>query len=323
MARVYGTSEGVPRRREHGARNLAPVLAVAAGLLVAVYVAGGGRRRVELDTIPPAVQDLEKKIQMEDLKGWLNQAYENGQASKPLHPLGDLDPFTHEPMSADNPEAAVRNAKTKYIMNTVYQNAQQDMAKAQQDARDYVGTDAGCTHHDINQTDYAGQIADAVSGVTCMAWADASSMPYPFNETSPDVYPDLSQNFCRNPGAQKMAAWCWLSTLKTAIDNGQNVSDEEGVSWEYCDIGSRCGVDVPILHAVNRNQTSGPILSFSQEGHFASVASDSVALFSYTLSPSLERRQQGSGLHHLHMARKHKHRRATIKQQLAYMVEQH
>uniref|UniRef100_A0A7S4HAW5 Kringle domain-containing protein n=1 Tax=Guillardia theta TaxID=55529 RepID=A0A7S4HAW5_GUITH len=261
MARVYGTSEGVPRRREHGARNLAPVLAVAAGLLVAVYVAGGGRRRVELDTIPPAVQDLEKKIQMEDLKGWLNQAYENGQASKPLHPLGDLDPFTHEPMSADNPEAAVRNAKTKYIMNTVYQNAQQDMAKAQQDARDYVGTDAGCTHHDINQTDYAGQIADAVSGVTCMAWADASSMPYPFNETSPDVYPDLSQNFCRNPGAQKMAAWCWLSTLKTAIDNGQNVSDEEGVSWEYCDIGSRCGVDVPILHAVNRNQAlSSPSL---------------------------------------------------------------
>ena len=53
--------------------------------------------------------------------GRLNQAYENGHASKPLHPLGDLDPFTHEPMSADNPEAAVRNAKTKYIMDTVYQ----------------------------------------------------------------------------------------------------------------------------------------------------------------------------------------------------------
>ena len=213
-------------------------------------------RRAALEEVPPAVGELAQHVNVDDSRAFLNEIREKGLAGETLHPLGDLNPFTHLPEEDDNPESVLRRAKTRAIVRVADETGQQDMAEAQQAARDDMGTDAGCTHEKEDQTDYAGEIAQTVSGGDCMDWQEAIdngfynitveplseglSEPQVDTDENPVVDPSLTGNYCRNPYKQRIAAWCILASATPGATG-------EGSNWEYCDVGSRCGVNVPVL----------------------------------------------------------------------------
>lgn len=233
---------------------------VVAGLMgvgcavVLLQLAGGRARRVALvEELPPVIGELEQHINVEESKSFLNGIREKGLTGQTLHPYGDLNPFTHEPEAEDNPESVLRRAKTRAIVRTADAGAKAEMAEAQQAARDFMGSDAGCTHEKTDQTDYSGEIAVSVSGGACLPWSEAVSLKL-YNTTEDEEVPvDLPStavsNYCRYPFGARIAAWCVLASAKTAIEEGKDIPEAEGENWEYCDIGRRCAVDVPILKA--------------------------------------------------------------------------
>ena len=211
------------------------------------------RRAALVEELPPVIGELEQHINVEDSKSFLNGIREKGLTGQTLHPFGDLNPFTHEPEAEDNPESVLRRAKTRAIVRTADAGAKAEMAQAQQAARDFMGSDAGCTHKKKDQTDYSGEIAMSVSGGACLPWSEAVSLKL-YNTTEDEEVPvDLPatavSNYCRNPFGARIAAWCVLASAKTAIEEGKGIPEAEGENWEYCDIGRRCAVDVPILKA--------------------------------------------------------------------------
>jgi len=207
-----------------------------------------------VEELPPVIGELEQHINVEESKNFLNDIREKGLTGQTLHPYGDLNPFTHEPEAEDNPESVLRRAKTRAIVHTADVESHQEMADAQQSARDFMGSDAGCTHEDTDQTDYSGEIAQTVSGGDCLPWQEAVELKlYNTSDAEEDPMPALPEtavsNFCRNPFGARIAAWCVLASAKTAVEDGESMPEAEGANWEYCDIGRRCAVDMPILKA--------------------------------------------------------------------------
>jgi hypothetical protein len=171
---------------------------------------------------------------------------ENAKNTQPLHPNADLDPFTHEQLSPQaNIESTLRAAKTKSIVTQVEKDAAAEMQQAQKDARDATGADTGCTHELKDQKDYTGVVASTVSGQACVTWVEASPEGSANSSFIPTDFDELfaMRDYCRNPGGGRLGAWCFIKQFPT--------EDVEGQTWEYCDIGSRCSVDAPILAQVD------------------------------------------------------------------------
>jgi len=206
-------------------------------------------RRGALEELPPVIGELEQHINVEDAKSFLNDIREKGLAGTTLHPYGDLNPFTHEPEAEDNPESVIRRAKVRAIVWQAANESKQEMADAQQAARDFMGSDAGCTHEKTDQTDYSGEIAQTVSGQDCLPWTEAADLLlYNVSADEGGALPENAvSNYCRNPFGERIAAWCVLASAKTVLEETGNMPVIEGQNWEYCDIGRRCAVDVPIL----------------------------------------------------------------------------
>jgi len=210
------------------------------------------RRTVLVEELPPVIGELEQHINVSDSKNFLNEIREKGLTGQTLHPYGDLNPFTHEPEAEDNPESVLRRAKTRAIVATADVESKQEMADAQQSARDFMGSDAGCTHEKTDQADYSGQIAQTVSGGDCLPWQEAVDLKlYNTSDAEEEPAPALPEsavsNYCRNPFGVRIAAWCVLASAKTTVEDGEAMPLDEGANWEYCDIGRRCAVDMPIL----------------------------------------------------------------------------
>ena len=152
-------------------------MAVVLGLACAVAMMQIVRKptmRVSLaEELPPVIGELEQHINVEDSRAFLNEIRDKGLSGQTLHPYGDLNPFTHLPEEDNNPESVIRRAKTKAIVQNADVESQQEMSDAQQAARDFMGSDAGCTHKLVNQQDYKGNLAQTVSGENCLPWADA------------------------------------------------------------------------------------------------------------------------------------------------------
>lgn len=66
------------------------------------------------------------------------------------------------------------------------------------------------TCSDGKQTDYRGTKSTTRGGLTCQAWA--SQTPHKHTRT-PDKYPSLEENYCRNPDNEP-AAWCYTTSSK-------------------------------------------------------------------------------------------------------------
>ena len=64
------------------------------------------------------------------------------------------------------------------------------------------------TCSDGNQKDYRGTKSTTQGGLTCQAWASQS--PHKHNR-SPEDYPSLEENYCRNPDKEP-AAWCYTTS---------------------------------------------------------------------------------------------------------------
>ena len=233
---------------------VAALLGMGCAVVLLQLAGAPGRRTALVEELPPVIGELEQHINVEDSKAFLNDIRDKGLTGQTLHPYGDLNPFTHEPEAEDNPESVLRRAKTRAIVRTADQESQQEMADAQQAARDFMGSDAGCTHEETDQTDYSGEIAQTVSGGDCLPWQEAVDLKL-YNITDDEAADaaalpaDAVSNYCRNPFGQRIAAWCVLASAKTAVEEGQGIPEAEGENWEYCDIGRRCAVDVPILKA--------------------------------------------------------------------------
>jgi hypothetical protein len=263
-------------QRRPRARPMRGIVAVIVGVACAVvllqFVGTPRARLVSLEDVPPVVGELEQHINVEDAKSFLNSIRDKGLTGETLHPLGDLNPFTHQPEDPTNPESVLRRAKTRAIVQDADRESKQEMADAQQTARDFMGTDAGCTHEKEDQTDYAGEIAQSVSGTDCMDWQEAIALklynisieplsdgleePQIDIDGLPVVDASLTSNFCRNPYKQRIAAWCILASAKETLETTGAIPEGEGKNWEYCDVGSRCGVNVPILKAVPDSATA-------------------------------------------------------------------
>ena len=68
-------------------------------------------------------------------------------------------------------------------------------------------TDIGC--YSGSGVNYRGSARVTSSGVTCQSWSSQSPHKHFF---SPLDFPQLtSHNFCRNPGAQEAAPWCYTT----------------------------------------------------------------------------------------------------------------
>lgn len=204
---------------------------------------------------PEALNDLLNHVDIADKKSWMTEIYHKAKGAQLLHPLADIDPFTGQPLDGSSHEAILRHHATKAIADQMDEAATADMDAAQQAARDEVGADAGCTHRDLNQTDYAGTQATAVTGQACMDWGTAFADGLSMYATS--LYPSLSGNECRNPDGSKLGAWCYLESAANTS------ADVEGEQWEYCDIGTRCAVDMPILR---QEQPSGKMQQLGDVG---------------------------------------------------------
>ena len=76
------------------------------------------------------IGELEQHINVSDSKKFLNEIREKGLTGQTLHPLGDLNPFTHELEAEDNPESVLRRAKTRTIVATADVEPKQEMADA-------------------------------------------------------------------------------------------------------------------------------------------------------------------------------------------------
>jgi hypothetical protein len=82
----------------------------------------------------------------------MHDIIENAKNVKTLHPNADIDPFTKEALSPDsNIESLLRAKKTQKVVSDVNDAATEEMSNAQQDARNVVGIDSGCTHNLQNQ----------------------------------------------------------------------------------------------------------------------------------------------------------------------------
>ena len=250
--------------RGGGLRTALPVLlgmGCAVVLLQLVSTPARTPGRAVLEELPPVIGELEQHINVEDSKAFLNDIREKGLSGTTLHPYGDLNPFTHEPESEDNPESVIRRAKTRAIVWQAGNESKQEMADAQQAARDFMGSDAGCTHEKTDQTDYSGEIAQTVSGQDCLPWSEAVSL-HLYNVTTEEQPEEelpatAVSNYCRNPFGQRIAAWCVLASAKTMLEETGEMPVIEGQNWEYCDIGRRCAVDVPILKAQQAASRAG------------------------------------------------------------------
>lgn len=92
---------------------------------------------------------------------------------------------------------------------------------------DQCGTDR------IKQTDYRGNIATTVSGISCQKWT--AQTPHTHSKT-PQNYPNAGlgdHNFCRNPDGQEKA-WCYTT----------NPSKQ----WEFCNVPTCKGGYLQVLH---------------------------------------------------------------------------
>ena len=86
-----------------------------------------------------------------------------------------------------------------------------------------------------------------MTGQTCMDWDTAFAEGLTTYDSA--SYPSLAGAQCRNPAGSKLGAWCILAAATNSS------VDVEGDLWEYCDIGARCGVDMPVLRPRNHLHT--------------------------------------------------------------------
>ena len=86
--------------------------------------------------------------------------------------------------------------------------------------------------------EYAGRLAQTVSGLQCQRWDSQS--PHPHNLTDPNRFPDASLaeavNFCRNPDSRDGGPWCFTLDPDT--------------EWEFCDILDCEGKHIIIIISV-------------------------------------------------------------------------
>ncbi|XP_078603311.1 plasminogen-like [Branchiostoma floridae x Branchiostoma japonicum] len=68
-----------------------------------------------------------------------------------------------------------------------------------------------------NGSDYRGTVSVTRSGKTCQRW-DVDSPHFRFYK--PDGYPELAENYCRNPGGNGSYIWCYTTDPATR--------------WDYC-----------------------------------------------------------------------------------------
>merc|ERR1712168_239465 len=76
----------------------------------------------------------------------------------------------------------------------------------------------GCYNPQNNGEDYRGTKSVTLSGKTCQKWAKQKPHAH---EYPPKDYPELEENYCRNPyGGAEGGPWCYTT--------------ESDIRWEYC-----------------------------------------------------------------------------------------
>jgi hypothetical protein len=238
------------------------ITCVAMIAAVVLYRPGAERGKVVLEEeLPAALTDIMSKVDIEGKKSQLRDLFAASQGQTALHPLANIDPFTHQPVAPDDYETLLRAKATKAAANAASAFAATEMQTAQATARALTGADAGCTHLKENQTDYAGMQTLAVNGKTCMPWADAAARGFDtVYATDLASYPELTENYCRNPDGARLGSWCYMLDAT----NFGILDDTEGDAWEYCDIGRRCAIDMPTLKPMPSSQgapAAAPVLA--------------------------------------------------------------
>jgi len=75
----------------------------------------------------------------------------------------------------------------------------------------------GCYNPQTYGEDYRGTKSVTLSGNTCQKWAKQKPHTH---EYPPEDYPELEENYCRNPSGSEGGPWCYTT--------------ESDIRWEYC-----------------------------------------------------------------------------------------
>ena len=120
---------------------------------------------------------------------------DNAQSVQSLHPNADINEFTKERQTPEtNFQTYLRAKKTKRISNDVASAAAEDMATAQQEARDATGADNGCTHKLPNQAILSSRNCRANFDSGSSNWRVLAHCVYPY--LNPEfIYTDSTHHF--------------------------------------------------------------------------------------------------------------------------------
>jgi len=81
-------------------------------------------------------------------------------------------------------------------------------------------TPSTCGSKATKQTEYNGTISVSDSGIACQRWDEQA--PHSHETVTPDDFPSLEENYCRNPGGKEDRAWCYI------VDPNK--------LWDFCDV---------------------------------------------------------------------------------------
>ncbi|XP_035683049.1 plasminogen-like [Branchiostoma floridae] len=101
-------------------------------------------------------------------------------------------------------------------------------------------TPEGCKENS-NGSEYRGNVSVTRNGKTCRRWDTGLSQ---WHRYRPELYPELVENYCRNPGGNEPGLWCYTTDPNTPREYCINpaCSAAMAVKWR---LDGRCGARYP------------------------------------------------------------------------------